>query len=373
MTNTNNTKKIFIIAGEVSGDILGAKIMREMPHVEFCGIGGQNMIQMGLESLFPISDLAVLGIFEVLAHASTLTKRINQTVEAIIAEQPDVVLTIDSPGFAKAVIKKVRKHDIAKKIRFYHVVAPQVWAWGKWRAKKYAKIFDKLYAFFDFEVPYFTKYGLNTVAVGHPIAEGLDKYQANKTTKEKIIALVPGSRMNEVKKLLPVFQKTIDLLYMCGYKDYKYVIPTVEITDNYIKNHIKNWKIKPEIIPSVQRYDLYANTYIAVVASGTVSAELAIMHIPTIVVYKMNPLTVALAHILLKIKWVSLVNILMKKMIYPELLGKAANPYNIMNCLQQLTLPATRKQIIRDLELADSKWRKNNINPAKIIANDILN
>ena len=121
-----------------------------------------------------------------------------------------------------------------------------------------------------------------------------------------------------------------------------------------------------------KRYDLYANTYIAVVASGTVSAELAIMHIPTIVVYKMNPLTVLLAHILLRIKWVSLVNILMDKMIYPELLGKNATPYNIMNCLQQLTLPAVRKQMIADLTAADSKWRKDNKNPATIIANDIL-
>lgn len=363
--------KIFIIAGEVSGDVLGAKIMREMPGVEFVGIGGQHMIDVGLQTLFPISDLAVLGVFEVLAHARTLTQRINQTVDAIIAEKPDVVLTIDSPGFAKAVVKKVKKQNITKSIRFCHVVAPQVWAWGKKRAKKYAKIFDKLYAFFDFEVPYFTKYGLDTMAVGHPIADGLDKYKNNKST-EKIIALVPGSRMNEVKKLMPVFKKTVEMLTVCGYKDYKYVIPTVETTDGFVKKYIESWKVKPEIISAKQRYDLYANTYIAVVASGTVSAELAIMHIPTIVVYKMNPLTVLLAHILLKIKWVSLVNILMGKMIYPELLGKNATPYNIMNCLQQLTLPAVRKQMIADLMAADSKWRKDNKNPATIIANDIL-
>lgn len=364
-------KKIFIIAGEVSGDVLGAKIMREMPSVEFVGVGGQNMAAVGLKSLFSMSDLAVLGIFEVLAHAHTLTQRINQTVDAIIKEQPDIVLTIDSPGFAKAVIKKVKKQSDVKSIRFYHVVAPQVWAWGKWRAKKYAKIFDKLYAFFDFEVPFFTKFGLNTIAVGHPIADGLDKYKAVKTD-EKIIALVPGSRMNEVKKLLPVFQKTVDMLTKCGYKQYKFVIPTVETTDKYIKKHIKNWNIKPEIIPSDERYELYANTYIAVVASGTVSAELAIMHIPTIVVYKMNPLTVALGHILLKIKWVSLVNILLNKMIYPELLGRNATPCAIMNCLQQLTLPSVRKQMIKDLSLADSMWCRNHKNPATIIANDIL-
>lgn len=374
MTHINklSPKKVFIIAGEVSGDVLGAKIMHEMPNVEFVGIGGKNMIKNGLKSIFPMSDLSVLGIFEVLAHAKTLTKRIKQTVDMILQEKPDIVLTIDSPGFAKPVIKKVRKHNISKSPLFYHVVAPQVWAWGKWRAKKYANIFDKLYSFFDFEVPYFTKYGLETVAVGHPIADGLERYHATQNS-DKIIALVPGSRINEVKKLLPLFRKTVDMLNMCGYNGYRFVIPTVETTDDYIKNEIQNWKTKPEIISGDKRYDLYANTYIAVVASGTVSAELAIMHIPAIVVYKMNPLTVLLGHILLKVKWVSLVNILMNKTIYPELLGHNATPCNIMNCLQHLTLPVFRKQMIDNLKTADSLWRHNNTNPALIIANDILN
>lgn len=365
------TKKIFIIAGEVSGDVLGAKIMHEMPDVDFVGIGGKNMSEYGLKSIFPMSDLSVMGIFEVLAHAKTLKSRIKETIDAIIIEKPDVVLTIDSPGFAKAVVKGVRKKQISKKTKFYHVVAPQVWAWGEKRAKKYAAIFDKLYAFFDFEIPYFTKYGLKTVAVGHPIAEGLSKYQSNKTN-EKIITLVPGSRMNEVKKLLPVFHKTVDMLVDCGYKDYKFVIPTVETTEDFVKQNIKNWKIKPEIVPASQRYDVYANTYIAIVASGTVSAELAIMHIPTIVVYKMNVFTVMLAHLLLKVKWASLVNILMNKTIYPELLGKKVKAENIMEILQQLTLPAERKKMISELKSADNIWKVHGENPASIIAKDII-
>jgi len=371
MKPTKNNIKIFIIAGEVSGDVLGAKIMREMPGIDFVGIGGQNMIDAGLKSLFPISDLAVMGVFEVLVHAKTLTQRIKQAVAAIISEKPDVVLTIDSPGFAKSVVKEVRKSGKLSKTKFYHVVAPQVWAWGEKRAKKYAKIFDKLYAFFDFEIPYFTKYGLDTVAVGHPISDGLEKYK--KTVQdEKIITLVPGSRMSEVKKLLPVFHKTVDMLYNCGYRDYKFVIPTVETTDNYIRQNIKNWKIKPTLISAYARYDAYANTYIAIVASGTVSAELAIMHIPTIVVYKMNPLTVLLAHILLKIKWASLVNILMNKTIFPELLGKHANPSEIIDVLQQLTLPNVRKVMVDDLKNADKKWVHSGKKPAYLIATDVL-
>ena len=121
---------------------------------KFVGIGGQNMRDAGLKPIFPISDLAVMGLFEVLAHAKTLTRRINETADAIIKFGPDIVLTIDSPGFAKRVVKKVRGRINTK---FYHVVAPQVWAWGEKRAKKFAKIFDRLYAFFDFEKPYFEK------------------------------------------------------------------------------------------------------------------------------------------------------------------------------------------------------------------------
>ncbi len=366
------TKKIFIIAGEVSGDVLGAKIMREMKGVSFVGIGGKNMAEYGLVSIFPMGDLSVMGITEVIAHAKTLKRRINQTIDAIISEKPDIVLTIDSPGFAKAVVSGVKNKKILKKTKFYHVVAPQVWAWGEKRAKKYAKIFDKLYSFFDFEVPYFTRYGLKTVAVGHPIADGLDKYKSDKNNKDKIITLVPGSRMNEVKKLLPVFKKTVDMLVRCGYKDYKFIIPTVETTEQFVKNNVKNWTVKPKIVPSNQRYSVYANTYIAIVASGTVSAELAIMHIPTIVVYKMNILTVMLAHLLLKIKWASLVNILMNKTIYPELLGRKVSAENIMEHLQKLTLPAERKNMIQELKQADSMWRIHGENPASIIAKDIL-
>lgn len=362
--------KIFIIAGEVSGDVLGAKIMREMPDVNFVGIGGQNMTDMGLKSLFPMSDLSVMGIFEVLGNAKILTRRIKQTVSAILDEKPDVVLTIDSPGFAKSVVRSVKKTKLLNKTKFYHVVAPQVWAWGSWRAKKYANTFDKLYAFFDFEKPYFTQYGLKTIAVGHPISDGLDEYKRN-NFDDKIITFVPGSRMSEVKKLLPIFHETMDMLCNCGYRDYKFVIPTVETTDKYIKKEIQNWKTKPILVPAAERYNIYANTYIAIVASGTVSAELAMMHIPAIVVYKMHPLTVVLAHILLKVKWASLVNILMNKTIFPELLGKNANANLIMENIQQLTLPAVRKKMVSELKSADKKWVRGGKKPAAVIANDI--
>lgn len=372
----NKKKRIFIIAGEVSGDVLGGHIMSHAESAEFVGIGGENMQRAGLQSLFPMSDLSVMGIVEVVAHAKTLTKRIKQTVNAILEYQPDLVLTIDSPGFAKSVIKQIRNSDagkslIANGMRFHHVVAPQVWAWRSGRAKKYAKMFDKLYAFFDFEIPYFTKYGLDTVAVGHPIADGLiGKYKSKHT--EKIITLIPGSRLSEVKRLLPLMRDIVDRLVRNGYSKYRFVIPTVETTVGYIGQEIKKWPVKPDLIPSSDRYDLYAKTYIAIAASGTVSAELAMLHVPTVVVYKMNPITMWIGRRLIRIKWVSLVNILLNRGVYPECLGGDANAETVLDAVQQLTIPSKRKKMIDALKSADELWRKTDGGAASLIATDIL-
>lgn len=359
----NKKLKVFIIAGEVSGDILGGRIMKNMPDAEFVGIGGQNMQKYGLSSLFPMGDLSVMGAVEVLGHARTLMTRIKQTVDAIIATQPDVVLTIDSPGFAKSVIKKLRnmpagQNLIKQGMRFHHVVAPQVWAWRPKRAKKYAKLFDKLYAFFDFELPYFTKYGLDTVAVGHPIAEGLigRKVQHKIKDDKKIITLVPGSRMSEVKRLLPLMRDVADTLSRNGYVGYQFVIPTVETTRDYVRAQVAKWRVKPMIVDADARYDIYSQTYIAIVASGTVSAELAMLHVPTIVVYKMNKVTTWLIKQFIRVRWVSLVNILLNRGVYPEFLGPDAKLENVLGAVQQLTIPSVRNKMISDLKSADELW-----------------
>lgn len=376
----NNKMKIFIIAGEVSGDVLGARIMREMDDAEFVGVGGENMAAAGLVPLFPMSDLSVMGVLEVAAHAKTLLRRINQTVDAIIKARPDIVLTIDSPGFAKSVIKKLRKMPagrelIANGLKFHHVVAPQVWAWRAGRAKKYAAMFDKLYAFFDFEVPYFTKYGLDTIAVGHPIADTLLNRRhvrgRGAEDKEKIISVIPGSRMSEVKRLLPIFRDVVHQLAADGYVGYRFVIPTVETTEAYIRQQIKNWDVKPGLVPATARYDLYEKTYIAIAASGTVSAELAMLHVPAIIIYKMNPITTWLVRQVIRVNWVSLVNILLKRGVYPEFLGPAAKVENVMDAVQQLTIPSVRQKMIDELKLADEMWRRPEGTPAALIANSV--
>ncbi|MDE5615465.1 MAG: lipid-A-disaccharide synthase [Alphaproteobacteria bacterium] len=376
----NNTK-VFIIAGEVSGDVLGARIMSEMPEVEFYGVGGENMTAAGLTSLFPMADLSVMGVVEVLAHARTLTRRIRQTVNEIIRIRPSVVLTIDSPGFARSVIKELRKSAagrelIAGGLKFHHVVAPQVWAWRPGRAKKYARTFDKLYAFFDFEVPYFTKFGLDTVAVGHPIADGIiGKYNRSKkvANDEKVITFIPGSRMSEVRRLMPLMRQVAGIISRSGYRGYKFAIPTVETTSAYVAAETAKWNIPVELVSSSNRYDLYSRTYIAIAASGTVSAELAMMHVPAIIVYKMNPVTTWLVRQVINVRWVSLVNILLKRGVYPEFLGSAARAECVMDAFGQLTIPSVRERMIADLKSADKLWRRDIGGAAGIIAVGIRN
>lgn len=374
----NRNIKIFIIAGEVSGDALAARVMKRMAgHADFVGIGGAAMTACGLKSIFPMADLSVMGITEVLSHVRTLTRRINQTVDAIITTRPDLVLTVDSPGFARSVIKKLRssragREMIASGLRFHHIVAPQVWAWRPGRAKKYARTFDKLYAFFDFEVPYFTKYGLDTIAVGHPIAENIMDLPHMKKPDEKIITLVPGSRISEVKKLMPVFRRFVETINSCGYRGYRFAIPTVETTADYVANEVKDWPVVPEQIAASSRYELYQKTYVAVVASGTVSAELAMLHVPAIVTYKMNRITTLIGHLLINVKWVSLVNILLNRAVYPEFLGAAATAENIINEFDMIILPANRNKMIAELHAADDMWVRPEGPASQIIADDIL-
>jgi len=375
-----NKPKVFIIAGEVSGDVFGARIMSEMKDVDFVGIGGENMTAAGLRSLFPMGDLSVMGVVEVLGHARTLTRRIRQTVDEIIRVRPDIVLTIDSPGFARGVIKALRKKSAGRELiknglKFHHVVAPQVWAWRPGRAKKYARTFDRLYAFFDFEVPYFTKFGLDTIAVGHPIADvvmGNGGRHVKKNSDEKTITLIPGSRMSEVRRLMPLMRDVAGIIYRSGYRGYKFAIPTVETTASYVARETARWGFPVELVSSDNRYDLYSKTYVAIAASGTVSVELAMMHVPAIIVYKMNPITTWLVRRVINVRWVSLVNILLKRGVYPEFLGPAARADNVMDAFGQLIIPSVREKMIATLKTADGLWLKNGSGAARLVADGVM-
>jgi lipid-A-disaccharide synthase len=314
--------KYFVIAGESSGDILGAGLMDSLraldPSAQFAGVGGEEMARRGLRSLFDIGDIAVMGIFEVLRHYFAIRRRIRDTVGAIREYGPDVVVTIDSPGFNFRVVKAARKFCRAK---FAHYVAPSVWAWKPKRALRVARLYDALLCFFDFERKYFARHGLKTFVVGHPaIGIGGDAGMFRKVYGEgKFLVLLPGSRPAMARRLLPVYRDALAML-----PGYRPVVPVTATSRDFIAGAIRDWPVEPIVIEGLQeRYDAFAAASAAIAISGTSVLELVLMKVPTVVAYKVSPLTYFIARMFLRIRNVSLPNIIMRRRIVPELIQGA--------------------------------------------------
>ncbi len=344
---TSNKLKIYLIAGEPSGDLLGSRLMRALrkktdDNVDFFGLGGDTMEQAGLKPLFDISELAVMGLVEVIPSIPRVLKRIKQTVNDIIKVQPDIVITIDSWSFCSRIHRALRKLNTG--IKQLHYVAPQVWAWKKRRAKTMYKYVDKLLTLLPNEPQYFTKHNLNTIFVGHPVIES-DALKADgqafrkkyKIGDEKqIISILPGSRHTEVSKLLPDFLTAARLIYEQN-PDVFFALPTVKTVVNRVKHMVKNSQLPMVILETeADRYSAFQASSAAIAASGTVALELAICNIPHIISYKVAPLTYLLAKYLVKIKYVNLTNILLKRLVVPELLQEKCTPQNIVHHINEL-------------------------------------
>ena len=326
---------IYLIAGEPSGDMLGAKLMRALkeqcPEVKFAGIGGDNMEKEGMQSLFDITDLAVMGLVEVIPSIPKVLRHIKETVADISKKNPDIVITIDSWSFSARIHKALRKKNI--KVYQMHYVAPQVWAWKKWRAKTMYKYIDRLLTLFPNEPAYFTPYHLPTDFIGHPVIENftdnvdisgfLAKY--NIAENKKIVLILPGSRHNEVANLLPTFLATADRLKEQN-PDLFFVLPTVKTVEKRVRAMVEKSKNDILIINTqAERHAATKIASIAIAASGTVALELAIANVPHLVAYKVPPLTAWLARHLTDIKYVNLTNLLLNQSIVPELLQEECN------------------------------------------------
>ncbi len=334
--------KIFVIAGEASGDILGADFMnsfiKKNRDVSFFGVGGEEMCKVkNFKSLFCISDIAVMGFSEVIKNIFRIKKCIKLTVDEILKIKPDIVLTVDSPGFNMAVVKKVKPK--LPNTKFVHYVAPQVWAWKEKRAQKITKIFDYLLCFFPFEPRYFEKYGLKCFVVGHNAVENvkgdknrfLKKYNLSKN--DVIVTLLPGSRRQMAERLLPIYR---DVVYELCEKipNIKIVIPVTETIYYYIFSETKNWKYEPIIVRGKQnRYDAFMASNASLCISGTAVLELAVAKVPTVVAYKISKLSYMIAKHFVKIKNVTLPNIIMGKTIIPEFIQDDCNAQNLTKSL----------------------------------------
>ena len=325
------TTKVYLVAGEASGDLLGSRLMRALKHqtnnnIAFYGVGGETMQAEGLNSLFDIKDLSVMGFMEVIPSIPRILRRLNEIITDVKQIQPDVILTIDSYSFSIRVHKLLKKNKID--IPHAHYVAPQVWAWNKQRAKTLPKWVDHLFCLLPDEPAYFTPYGLPTTFVGHPVIEGgADKGDAQKLRtqynldeKTPVLVMLPGSRKNEITTVLPLFKQTAEKLSVI-HSNLFVVVPTVQTVADKITEQLKDWQIPHAVVfGEKRRYDAFAAADIALAASGTVSLELAMAHVPHLIAYRLNALTAFLAKRVLKIKYVNLINLLQGKEIIPELL-----------------------------------------------------
>ncbi len=334
--------KVMLVAGEPSGDVLGAALMRALRRqadgIGFIGIGGPNMAAEGLKSIVPLQDLAVMGLVEILPRILLLLRHIRDTAAFARREQPDVLVTIDAPGFNFRLVKRLGDTQFPR----VHYVAPSVWAWRPQRAKKIAPLFDHLLALLPFEPPYFEPVGLPTTFVGHPVLEKprrhavenfRDRHEINAAAP--ILLVLPGSRRSETNRLLPVYAETVR--HLCATDpSLRIVVPTVEGVEQSVRSSVQTWPGRPIVVTAeTDKASAFAAATAALAASGTISLELALARVPTVVAYDVNPVTAFIAKRLVKTRYVSLVNIVLSREVIPE--------YLLGNCRPALLIPAVTR------------------------------
>jgi lipid-A-disaccharide synthase len=347
------TKKFFLIAGEASGDVLGSKLIRELklqePDSSFVGVGGELMEKEGLTSIFPMNELAVMGFFEVVPHIFKLLRRIRQTAAAIEEINPDFVITIDSPDFCFRVIKKQNsiKNNHKKNPKKIHLIAPSVWAYREGRAEKISKLYDLLLCILPFEPPYFEKYQLKTIFIGHPICENAPdlslkaernlefraKYQIAES--DKLICITPGSRVSEVTRIFPEFIGAANLLFK-KFPDLKVAIPLIGKTQELVSEMAKDLKMPYFLIENSEKTSMLFACDFALAKSGTNTIELSLYQIPMLIAYKINSLTHFIVMRMVKIKFANLVNLILNKELIPEMLQDNCEMQKIFNLSEKL-------------------------------------
>ncbi|MBB6013007.1 lipid-A-disaccharide synthase [Aquamicrobium lusatiense] len=331
--------RIAIVAGEESGDLLGADLIRELEKqagrkVELVGVGGRHLEGLGLKSLFSSGEIALMGVSAILRDLPRLIRRIGQTAAAIVAAKPDCLITIDSPDFSLRVAKKVRSGDAS--IPIVHYVCPSVWAWRQGRAAAMRPYVDRILCILPFEVGELERLGGPAgTYVGHRLtqdagvrlaAAGQDQPRDMSAGNTRTLLLLPGSRRGEVNRLLEPFGETVNELRARGHK-LRLVLPTVPHVAPTIGKSTQNWDQKPEIVTEPDaKWQAFAEADAALIASGTVSLELALSGVPMISCYKLDPVIRPVAPLLLKIWSASLPNLIADRAIVPEFYDRFVRP-----------------------------------------------
>jgi lipid-A-disaccharide synthase len=348
---------IFIVAGEPSGDALGAALIRALRQrmqgeVRFAGIGGEAMAAEGVVSLVPLAELAIIGIAEVLPRARLILRRVKETVAEIVRLKPAAVVTIDSSGFSWRIAQRLRGRG--ETLPLIHYVAPMVWVWRAGRARRMARWYDHLMTLLPFEPPYFTAVGLACSYVGHPVVEsGADRgdgiaFRARHgmPAETPLLCVLPGSRLGEVQRLVPIFAATIARL-AASVPEFRIVIPTVATVADAVRAATASWAPPPLLVGQAEKYDAFAASRAALAASGTVALELAMAGLPTVVAYRANPVTSWLVRRVAKVPYVNLINLVLGRELVPELLLEECTPDRLISPIERLMTDAAAREAQR--------------------------
>lgn len=341
---------IYVIAGEASGDVLGARLIAALrarrPDLQFAGIGGDRMREQGVASLFPYRELALMGLLEVLPNIRRLARRLDQTVADIAERGPALLVTIDSPGFTLRVAARVRPTGL----RVVHYVAPQVWAWRPGRVVKLKERVDRILCLLPFEPPFFERAGIPVTFVGHPVLEsGADAGDSARfraahriAGDERPVIVMPGSRRMEVSRLLPIFGDALRLAgaHIPGLRP---VVPVAPVVADAVTRATRAWPVPPILTETLHdKHDAFAAAEAGMIKSGTSSLEMAVAGIPHVVGYRVNPITAAIVRRLIQVPHASLVNLLAEREVVPERIQENCTPQKLAGELVRLlTEPAT--------------------------------
>jgi len=366
-------KKIFILTGEPSGDMLASKVIRELkknnPEIEYLSVGGENLKALGVKSIYDLKEITYIGFTNVIRNIFKINKKINDTVKAIKDFEPDILFTVDSPDFTLRVAERFKK--INSKVKTIHYVAPQVWVWREGRVKKIKKFIDHILLLFNFEKPFFDKESMSNEFVGHPLLNESSetKIDINQIFEKNkaLISVFPGSRISEIKILMPILLDFIKLMNK-DYKDFIYIFHSTKQQYELIQSYIKSQDINNcEIISDdkIKSHTLKKSVF-AVAKSGTVSLEICKSKVPSVIIYKMNFLNYIIVRSLVKVKFANIVNIAAGKEVIPELLQTKCNPKNLLKIVSSfLDDPNKIKNQIEETQFIINRF-KTDISPSKL-------
>ena len=373
---------IYLVACEASGDELGARLIEALKaetggQASFAGIGGRAMTDMGLKSLFDPSDLALIGVFEVLPKAAMVLRRVAETVDDIVAKKPDILVTIDSWGFTGRVHQRLaRMNHPTRRVRY---VAPQVWAWRAGRARQLARWIHHLMTLLPFEPPLFEAVGLPATWVGHPVIEsGADRGDSQRfrarhglAADAPVLCVLPGSRMAEVSRLLPVFAETATRI-CARFPNLVLVIPTTPQVSQAVK--AASWPCRAIVIEDpAEKYDAFASCSAALAASGTVTLELALAGVPHVIAYRVNPLTALIVRLAIRTRFANLINVLLDRPIVQERLqGDCTADILAADVLRLMTDDVARTEMRSAFKDALAKLMPPSGSPSRAAARTVL-